>query len=464
LNAPQIWILIPGIIAFILFMLRRWYRSTVLAGVIFAGFLALLGLILPIGKIIEFGPWTYQVDESLFVLGRQFFLGNGDRPLLTMVYILAAFWFGAAYITRAGRMLVPLGLGVVALLTAALAVEPFLYAALFIEMAILVSVLILLIPGRPLSRGILRYLTLQTMGMPFILFTEWMLNGVETSPGDITLVMRAAGVLGLGFMFLLAIVPFHTWVPMLAEESHPYAVAFVLSLLPWMIFLFGMGFLDRYTWLRNNEQVYRLLSLAGVLMVLTGGIGAAFQRQLGRILGFAAILEIGFNLEAVGIQGNAWLTFVSLFPRVLAFGVWSLALAYLWINGIKMEYHDIQGIGRKMPVVVAAIVFAQFSLAGFPLLAGFPIKLVLWDRVAAQSGWYALFSLIGSIGLFASGLRTLAIFVTGPDDHPWKITEPWHYLILLGVGLALLFLVGVFPQLFLPSWISGLSAFPHLIP
>ena len=92
------------------------------------------------------------------------------------------------------------------------------------------------------------------------------------------------------------------------------------------------------------------------------------------------------------------------------------------------------------------------------------MKLVLWDQVAAQSGWYALFSLLGSIGLFASGLRTFAVFVTGPEDQPWKVTEPWHYLILLGIGLALLFMVGLFPQLFLPSWISGLSAFSHLTP
>jgi NADH-quinone oxidoreductase subunit N len=464
LNAPQIWILIPGFSGLILFLLRRWYRSTVLAGVILTCLLALMAWVLPIGKMIEFGPLTFQIDESFFVLGRRFVLENGDRPLLTMVYILAAFWFGAAYIARAGRMLVPLGLAVVALLTAALAVELFLYAALFVEMAVLVSVPILLIPGRPLSRGILRYIVLQTIGMPFILFTEWMLTGVETSPGDITMVMRAAAILGLGFMFLLAIVPFHTWVPMLAEDSHPYAVSFVLILLPWMIFLFGLGFLDRYTWLRNNEQVYELLRLAGVLMVLTGGIGAVFQRHLGRILGFAVILETGFTLLAAGIQGGTWLTFVLLFPRALAFGVWSLALAYLWNQGQKLDYQNLQGAGRSLPVVAAAMVLAQFSVAGFPLLAGFPMKLVLWDQVAAQSGWQALFSLLGCIGLFASGLRSLAVFVTGPDDHPWKITESWQFLLLLGAGLAVLLLVGIFPQLFLPSLISGLNAFSHLAP
>lgn len=464
MNAPLVWIMIPGVTAVMIFLLRRWYRSTVLVGVFLSGLLSLLAWIVPIGKNIDLGAWSFKLDEILSVLGRRFVLGDGDRPILTLVYLMAAFWFGAAYVARAGRMFVPLGLAVVTLLTAALAVEPFLYAALLIEMAILVSVPILLAPGKPVGRGILRFVILQTLGMPFILFTEWMLTGVETSPGEMGLVIRASGLLGLGFMFLLAIVPFHTWVPMLAEDAHPYAVSYVFVMLSWMIFLFGLGFLDRYTWLRNDPKVYDLLRLAGLLMVMTGGVGAAFQRHLGRILGFAVIAEIGFALLAAGLPEGLPLVFVMLLPRALAFGVWSLALASLWNQKQDMHYANLQGIARRMPVLAVAMVLAQFSVAGFPLLAGFPVRLVLWDQLAAQSGWQASLSLLGSIGLIASGLRTLAVFVTGPEEHPWKITESWQFLVLLGIGLTALFLVGLFPQWFLPPLLNGLNAFERLTP
>lgn len=464
MNAPIVWILTPGITAVVIFLLRRWYRSTVLIGVLLAGLLALLAWVVPIGKNIDLGPLSFKLDEVLSVLGRRFLLVDGDRPMLLMVYLMAAFWFGAAYVARAGRMFVPLGLAMVALLTAALAVEPFLYAALLIEIAVLVSVPILLIPGKPIGRGVLRFIILQTLGMPFILFTDWMLTGVETSPGDMTLVMRAAGMLGLGFLFLLAIVPFHTWVPMLAKDSHPYAVSYVFIMLSWMVFLFGLGFLDRYAWLRNNDRVYELLRLAGLLMVITGGIGAAFQRHVGRILGFAVIAEIGFTLLAAGLREGLGLVFVMVLPRALAFGVWSLALSSLWNQNQDLYYANLQGIARKMPILAAGIVIAQFSLAGFPLLAGFPTKLILWDQLAVQSGWEASVSLLGSIGLFASGLRTLAVLVTGPEDLPWKITETWQYLVLLTIGLAALILVGMFPQWFLPPLLNGLNAFTHLTP
>lgn len=464
MSAPLIWIVIPGMTGVIIFLLRRRYRTTVLIGVFMAAILALLAWILPIGREINLGLFSFRLEGILIVLGRRFILLDGDRPLLGMIYLLASFWFGAAFIARAGRMFVPLGLIVVALLTAALAVEPFLYAALLIEMAALISVPILLVPGKPLGRGILRFLILQTLGMPFILFTEWMLTGVEASPGDMELVVRAAGILGLGFLFLLAITPFHTWVPMLAEDSHPYAVSYVFIMLSWMVFLFGLGFLDRYSWLRNDLRVYELLRLAGLLMVLTGGIGAAFQRHLGRILGFAVIAESGFTLLAAGVPEGLPICFLMLLPKALAFGVWSLALASLWNQNQTLTYTELRGIARKMPVLGAAIVLTQFSVAGFPLLAGFPVKVALWTQLAAQSGWQASLSLLGSVGLFASGLRTLAVLVTGAEEHPWKVTENWQFLMLSGIGLMVLFLVGLFPQWFLPPLMNGLRAFTFLTP
>jgi formate hydrogenlyase subunit 3/multisubunit Na+/H+ antiporter MnhD subunit len=452
------------VVAVVIFLLRRWYRVSALAGILTAGLLGLLARIVPIEQALNLGPGSFQIDESLFVLGRQFLLGEGDRPVLMMVYFLSAFWFGAAFIARAGRMLVPLGLAMVSLLTAALSVEPFLYAALFIEMAVLVSVPILLTPGKPIGRGIIRFLILQSLGMPFILFTEWMLTGVETSPGDLELVVRAAGLLGLGFMFLLAVFPFHTWVPMLAEDSHPYAVGYIFIILSWMILLFGLGFLDRYSWLRNDARIFDWIRLAGLLMVVTGGVGAAFQRHLGRILGFGLLVEVGYALQALGFPQNLSLVFETLLPKALALGVWSLALSFLWRQGISLDFASLRGLGRRLPILTASIVTAQLSVAGFPLLAGFPVRFALWDQLAGQAGWQATFTLLGSIGLAASAMRTLTVLVTGEDDHPWKIMEDWQFLVLLGIGVTAIILVGLFPQWFLPPFISGLNAFSHLIP
>jgi hypothetical protein len=93
------------------------------------------------------------------------------------------------------------------LMVASLAVEPFLYAALFIEMAVLLAIPLLTSIYSPPGRGIVRFLIYQTLAMPFILVTGWLLAGVEASPGDLALAAQSTSMLGLGFAFLLAVFP-----------------------------------------------------------------------------------------------------------------------------------------------------------------------------------------------------------------------------------------------------------------
>jgi NADH-quinone oxidoreductase subunit N len=464
-TAPLIWIVLPGIYASILLFLRRKERTVVILGILISLLLALFAWTSPIGETLSLGPWNVKLEDTLTVLGRRFILNPSDAPVLTLIYLGLAFWYGGSIFARVNRLFVPIGLGIAALLTSAIAVEPFLYAALIIELVTIISIPLFSPPGRPVGRGVLRYLTFQTLAMPLILFTGWILEGVGASPADSVLVIHGNVLLALGFAFLLAVFPFHTWVPMLAEETHPYVAAFMFYILSLVITLFGIDFLERYIWLRNSPGTRELIRLGGMLMVLVGGLWVAFQRHLGRMLGFAVIVETGLSLLAVstGLAGEQLsnslsILFSSLLPRGLAFGLWALALSALTNNADRpatlqeaLHFSALKGKGRQFSIATGVLILAIFSLAGFPLLAGFPVRLTLWEALAKQSPLAAAVALLACLGLLVGGIRALVVLITDTEALQWEVTEQWGERVLLVLGGSGLLMIGLFPQWFLPA-------------
>jgi NADH:ubiquinone oxidoreductase subunit 2 (subunit N) len=410
------------------------------------------------------GSLSIKITSSFDILGRQLVLTSADRLLLALIYATTCFWFAASASIKIAHKLIPFGLGITALLVASLAVEPFLYAALLIEMAILLTIPLLSSADRSPGRGLFRFLIFQTLAMPFILFSGWLLAGIEANPGDLTLVLQAAILLGLGFTFLLAIVPFHTWIPLLTEESLPYLVGFILWIFPTTALLFGLGFMDRYTWLRTAPQLPNLLAIAGSLMLVTGGILAAFQRHLGRLLGFAVIAESGFSLLALSLGEATGLNlfFLLFVPRVLSLSIWSFSLSILKKQTSSLHFGEVKGLGRTWPAAAYGAILANLSLAGLPLLACFPIRQALWEGLARQTPGIALLMLIGSLGLVTGALRSLAVLSMATEGTPWAVRESWSQRIFLALGTLALFILGLFPQWAAPILTRLPSVFEHL--
>ncbi len=310
----------------------------------------------------------------------------------------------------------------------------------------------------------MRFLIYQTLAMPFILFSGWMLAGVEASPGDISLTTQAGTMLGLGFAFLLAIFPLYNWIPMLAEESSPYAAGFLLWALPTFTIIFALGFLDRYAWLRASTQLSSAIQFAGVFMVASAGIFASVQKHIGRMMGYAAIAESGLIILAIGLRSTEVvnITFLLLLPRGLELAVWALGLSIIKRETYSLSFDDVQGLARKFPFATSGIIIAHLSMTGFPILAGFPPRLALWNELASQSLFSSFWVFVGLLGLLIGAIRTLTVFVMAEENIAWNWGESGIQAGMLGVGVIGLFILGLFPQAMQPLLSRLPAIFEHL--
>ncbi len=401
MSAPLIWIGLPLVFAIATLMLGRGSKVTAGLSAGFCGLLALLAGVFPVAETINLGPLSFELSSTLVILGRRFTINPGDRSFLMLLYLFGALWFLGALVVRMHHSFAPLGLSIIALMVAALAVEPFLYAALLIETAVLLSVPMLVPPGKSPGTGVMRYVIFQTLAMPFLLVAGWAAAAVQANPANDALLQQAVLLLGLGFAFWLAVFPFYTWMPLLVEETNPYAAGFLLSLLPMIVLMFMLNFFGSYPWLRLYPLATQALQLVGILMVVTGGIWAAFQTNLARLFSYAVIIENGFALLALSFNNQAGYEIfaASFLPRAVALALFAMALALLVEREGSRDFEETTGLLHRFPLIASGILLACFSLAGLPLMAGFPVRIVLLEQLSQQSILLVVWALVGSAGL-----------------------------------------------------------------
>ena len=463
MSAPILWIVLPFLTGgLILVLFGEKYSSY--AGGMLSAILALTAVFIPIDTALLIGSISLKISPAVEVFGRSFQLNTTDAPLLAMIYGVSALWFFGAEASGKTLRFAPLGLIIVSLLTASIAVEPFLYAALFLAMATMLAVPMLVPLYQKPGRGTVRFIIYQIFAMPFILFSGWMLAGVEANPGNLASTLQAGVMLSMGFAFLFGIFPLYHWIPKLMEETSPYAASFLLWAFPTFTIIFALGFLDRYTWLRNTPQISNVILSSGIIMTATAGFFGAFQRHLGRTLAYAAIAETGLLLAAISLRSVDFLSivFLILISRGVELSTWALAISVIKQKAYLLKFSDVQGLARKYPVATGALIFAHLSTTGFPLLGGFPPRLALWQELSSASPIAMLWIFLGMAGILISAIRSLATLVMADEDAKWEWNETWAQTAMLVIGTFGLILLGILPQVLQP-FLRGLPAlFEHL--
>jgi NADH:ubiquinone oxidoreductase subunit 2 (subunit N) len=446
-SAPALWIAVPLIIGGLgLFLLSE--RGAASAGGVVCLILAGIAMAIPIDEALAVGPFSLKIAATATLLGRSFILPRTDAPLLAFLFGLTGIWFFGAEAAGVARRLVPAGLIITGLLIASLAVQPFLYAALLIEMAALAAVPLVAQQGQPPGKAVIKFLVYQTLGMPCILLAGWMLAGVEASPGDLALTIQATAMLCVGFAFLLAVFPVNDWIPGLMEQGHPYVSGFLLWLMPTAIIVFGLNFLDGYAWLRASPLIITGLRVLGLIMLVTSGVWSALETNLGRIMGHATVAESGIILVAASLatSGGVDLIFPFFVPRGIAMLLWARALTVAAERGDGLDLSNLPALGREHPWAGVGIALAGLSAAGFPLLAGFPPRIDVWYALARTSGPSALWFLVGLAGLMVCATRLVSALLAKREEQQPPVQDNGMQKGFLGAAIVALLLLGLFPK------------------
>ncbi|EMA21749.1 cation:proton antiporter [Haloarcula marismortui] len=239
-------------------------------------------------------------------------------------------------------------------------------------------------------------------------FTPGGLEGLVTA--DPTLARAAFALLAAGFGVKAALMPVHSWLPDAMVAPTPvsgllHAVAVVKS----GVFGIARVVLDVYG-TGTMEQLGVGLPLAAIaaFTLLTASIIALRQDNLKRRLAYSTISQLSYIVLGLGLLHGQALTGGLLHIPAHAFMKLTL---FFCAGAIHVETHtddisDMAGIGKRMPLTMAAFAVAAAGMAGIPLVAGFVSKWYLViGALSLESG-----GLVFAAALLVSGVLNIAYF------------------------------------------------------
>ena len=276
----------------------------------------------------------------------------------------------------------------------------------FLEISSLSTyVLIALGKDRRALSASFRYLILGTVGATFYVIGIGLLYMATSTlniadlasllptVSDSRTIEAALAFLTVGLCLKVALFPLHVWLPN-AYTYAPSAVSVFLAATATKVAVYVLiriyftvfGSVDILAEFALREA---LVALA-ILAMFAASAVAIFQMNIKRMLAYSSIAQIGYIVLGLTIASTAGISggIIHLFNHALMKGLAFMAVGCIVLRCGAPMLSDFAGMGRKMPVTIAAFILAGLSLIGTPLTVGFVSKFVLVEA-AIEAGWWA---------------------------------------------------------------------------
>jgi len=274
-----------------------------------------------------------------------------------------------------------------------------------------------------------RYLILGTIGATFYVIGVGLmyqmtgtLNMADLSVrlpavAETRTILVAIGFLTAGIGLKLGLFPIHGWLP----NVYTYAPSVVTAFLAATATKVAVYVLLRIYFTVLGVRAFETLPIdeallfLGVIAILSMSIVAIYQTNAKRLLAYSSVAQIGYIIIGINLLTTTGIAagILHVFNHALIKAALFLCLACVYYRIKSTKIDDMAGLGRAMPLSMAAFVIAGFSLIGVPLTAGFISK---WYLIVAsiEKGWWIIAVLI-----LVSSLLAIV--------YVWKVIEVAYF-------------------------------------
>ncbi|MBN2644809.1 MAG: monovalent cation/H+ antiporter subunit D family protein [Desulfuromonadaceae bacterium] len=279
-----------------------------------------------------------------------------------------------------------------------------------------------------------QYLVMGTIGATFILIGIGLLYSltgtlnIQDLASRIALIPASAyghrtlitafAFLTVGFSLKLALFPLHLWLP----NAYTYAPSVVTVFLAATATKVAVYMLLRFSFsILGSRFVFEQLTLGKIMLlpslaaIIIASLVAIFQYDIKRMLAYSSVAQIGYMTLGISLHSHTGLMagILHMFNHALMKGALFMAMGAVSYRVGSVYLTDFRGLGRRMPLTMAAFVLGGLSLMGVPLTAGFISKWFL-VKAALEIGWWSVTAII----LIGSLLAVIYI---------WRVVETAYF-------------------------------------
>ena len=249
-------------------------------------------------------------------------------------------------------------------------------------------------------------------------------------------------------------VPFHSWIPDVAENSPASVAAYLPASLDKLLGVYLLARISLNLFVMNNISNTLLLMVGAFTIVFAVAI-ALIQHNFKRLLGYHAVSQVGYMIlgigtaNPVGIAGGLFhMLNNALYESCLFLGAGAVEKR----TGTS-DLSDLGGLSRYMPVTFASFLIASLAISGIPPLNGFFSKWMIYQGIIELANgknplWivWLIAAMFGSALTIASFIKLLhAVFLGRASAKTAGVKEAGVSMALPMVTLAVICVIfGVF--------------------